>query len=145
MTEHHPDKQQHNESDSDTLVTAETITHAYQTLSSPHTRAVHWLNIHGAELSEEDGNELVGMEFLMDIMERREAIEDAGSDQPQLEAIRAKSQMFQRDCETALEELLSEALVAVDDATLAEARKLTAQLQYWHRLETTLKEALEVQ
>jgi len=179
MKEYHPDKQLHNTTtnnndndDSEQSITAETITHAYQTLKVPHTRALHWLELHGCPLledgpkrsernddePEDDANpqELVGMEFLMEIMEWREAIEDAGSDQPKLEAIAEETRILQTKCETALKDLLVEDDVGVDvdvdvdvdgaiakKATFSDARQLTAQLQYWHKLETTLKDAID--
>lgn len=181
MNEYHPDKQLHqqqndgNESEKDNdeneiLLTAETITHAFQVLKSPHTRALHWLEIHGSPLVEESTNkssssssdetnndnastftnqqDLVGMEFLMEIMEWREAIEDAGSDQAKLKAIVRETKALHQTCEKAMEDLLDEVGVKIDTkidpATLQDARQLTAQLQYWHRLERTLKESLEV-
>jgi hypothetical protein len=160
MKEYHPDKQLHNNtSDSHpSHLTAETITHAYQIMKTPHTRALHWLELHGCPLVEErhKGNnnhngddaippDLVGMEFLMEIMEWREAIEDATGAQPKLEAIAEETKILHQHCERALEDLLDDADAnANDEALLQDARQLTAQLQYWHRLETTLKEAMDV-
>lgn len=171
MTEHHPDKKIHQQQNANTehdpSITAELITHAYQILKTPHTRALHWLEVNGCLLAEgspasnrnnneedEDNanpQELVGMEFLMEMMEWREAIEDAGADQPKLVAIAKETQILHQTCETALEELLddagtstSHADASVDEVTLQNARQLTAQLQYWHRLEQTLKDAMEV-
>jgi DnaJ-domain-containing protein 1 len=201
MIEYHPDKQLHHNPNSKdgkqrnnnnnnnnnnkhpSPLTAETITHAYQILKTPHTRALHWLEIHGCPLVEErhKGNsntndtnntsgsdtandipqDLVGMEFLMEIMEWREAIEDATTNgepqhqqQSKLEAIAEETKILHRHCEKELEDLLDEDAnvdanvdanaIANDEATLQDARQLTAQLQYWHRLETTLKEAMDV-
>ena len=156
MNEHHPDKQQQRPTSDDNLLTAETITHAYQILKSPHTRALHWLELQGYPLGEDSGKsndddisftnqqDLVGMEFLMEIMEWREAIEDAGSDQAKLEAIGAETQVLQQSCEQALADLIDGTPMESDPATVQDARQLTAQLQYWQRLEKTLKEQLEV-
>ena len=161
MIEHHPDKQLHKDpsQEEEDQITAETITHAYQTLQLPHTRAMHWLELHGCPLVEEDSpirdatnlsQNLVGMEFLMEIMEWRESIEDAGTDQSKLKEIASKTQALHSECQANIEELLDGVNDGVDgtetlnDATLQGARELTAQLQYWHRLETTLKEAMEV-
>lgn len=157
MNEHHPDKQLQHEQNSDEenpQLTAETITHAYQILKSPHTRALHWLELKGSPLGEDSGNDeegisftnqqdLVGMEFLMEIMEWREAIEDAGSDQAKLEAIGTETQVLHQSCEQALADLI-DGSNGMDSATLQDARQLTAQLQYWNRLERTLKEQREV-
>jgi len=177
MTEHHPDKQahqqQHQQQESssssssssasaalqENALTAETITHAFQILKSPHTRAQHWLELHGCKLgeatkgSDDEENsfanpqELVGMEFLMEIMEWREAIEDASTtkDQSKLEAIASETRLLHQACVQNLQDLLEASSDPIDEATLQDARQLTAQLQYWHRLETTLKEAIEVE
>ena len=80
----------------------------------------------------------------MEIMEWREAIEDAGSDQAKLEAIGAETQVLQQSCEQALADLIDGTPMESDPATVQDARQLTAQLQYWQRLEKTLKEQLEV-
>ena len=173
MNEHHPDKQlQHqptddNDNDEKPSVTAETITHAYQTLGSPHTRALHWLDLHGSPLLEEDRGrsrgvddngtgendnnsmELVGMEFLMEIMEWREAIEEAGSDQAALAEISRTTGALHERCVADLGDLLDGYTGVGGDngeaaTTLRDARRLTAQLQYWYRLERTLRDATEV-
>ena len=167
MIEFHPDKQIHqveqqqDDDDDDgnkRSLSAETITHAYQILKKPHTRAQHWLELHGCELQEAkpDNNsdensfansqELVGMEFLMEIMEWREAIEDAVGNNQILEALQDETRQLHQHCIRELEDLLdTNSDELPDEATLEDARKLTAQLQYWHRLETTLKEAIEVE
>eukprot|EP00533_Pseudo-nitzschia_delicatissima_P006043 CAMPEP_0116105644 /NCGR_PEP_ID=MMETSP0327-20121206/15154_1 /TAXON_ID=44447 /ORGANISM="Pseudo-nitzschia delicatissima, Strain B596" /LENGTH=226 /DNA_ID=CAMNT_0003598087 /DNA_START=106 /DNA_END=786 /DNA_ORIENTATION=- len=163
MTEFHPDKQIHRveeqqqQQQDDNALSAEIITHAYQILKKPHTRAQHWLELHGCELqeakpdnSDEDSfanpQELVGMEFLMQIMEWREAIEDAVGNNQKLEALEEETGQLHKSCIRELEELLdANSDELPDEATLEDARKLTAQLQYWHRLETTLKEAIEVE
>lgn len=151
MTEHHPDKRRHNNNrggnDENPALAAETITHAYQTLRSPHTRALHWLELHGCALEDagRDGNtEMLGTDFLAEIMEFREAVEEAGSDPEKLEAITAETRVHHGACLRALGRVLDD-----DDKegghpteeTLREAQKLVAQLMYWHRLEETLKDA----
>lgn len=205
MTEYHPDKQMHinininnnnqqnnkeQDDDNNNNITAETITHAYQTLQSPHTRACHWLELHDCPLMEYDNrnnknedsvdnnnnnnnndfagaNQLVGMEFLMDMMEWRERVEDATKhQQDKLKAISKETRVLQTECEESLERLLDvnvnvnvnvndnvngegdgdekDEEATFDEETLQEARKLTAQLQYWHRLERTLRDEMDI-
>eukprot|EP00536_Pseudo-nitzschia_multiseries_P006417 jgi/Psemu1/15171/gm1.15171_g len=196
MTEYHPDKQRHNtntnngndnDNDNNTAVTAETITHAYQTLSAPHTRACHWLELHGCPLLDDgtssgsggnandnandndndnaDGSgqtELVGLEFLAEMMEWRERLEEATTtigdrerQQDLLRALAADTRPLRDDCEASLERILdddddgndndnNDNDFGIDDDKLQQARKLVAQLQYWNRLEETLREATDV-
>ena len=92
--------------------------------------------------------DLVGMEFLMEMMEWREAIEDAGTDQAELARISEQTTVLHQSCIATLEDLLDDVGDRIDDgvekATLRDARRLAAELQYWHRLERTLKDATEV-
>lgn len=151
MTEHHPDKAaQQLPQESETDITAEIITHAYQTLQAPHTRASHWLDLHSVGI--EDGSEapILSMEFLMEIMEWRERIEELShmEDEKQLQdllkEISEETAHLQSECESALGDLLDTDADLGDDDVLQRARQLTAQLQYWHRLEETLKDATDV-
>ena len=185
MTEYHPDKMRHHgqnkNQDNDNaqdkvLITAETITHAYETLRLPHTRACYLLGLLNCPLTEYDndndgsGNssqsqqqqQLVGMDFLMDMMEWRERIEnvvtettdDATSTSSQqkkkeeLRVISEETSLLQNQCKQSLERLLDlnddkNGYCVYDDDTLQEARKLTAQLQYWYRLECALREEMD--
>ena len=72
------------------------VTHAYSVLRRPHTRASHLLDLLGgglvpaaAEQPAEHGGaqQLVSMEFLMQVMELRERIEHAGRCEQQLGAL----------------------------------------------------------
>ena len=176
MTEYHPDKQsQSSQSSDDTegddalLLSANDITDAYQTLISPHTRATYLLDeIYHKPLLEHDENDnmLVGMCFLMDMMEWRERIEELVSSdgdattehqQTELRRIRDETQARQQQCIENLNnvfdrlaELTPTSKQEQDDETtkeetlLQEARKYTAQLQYWNRLETTLREQMDL-
>jgi len=111
---------------------ASQVTQAYQLLQSPHSRATHLLELEGWALEEGSNDGIVGMEFLMEILELREAIE-AGND---LVGLREQSQ---ERTERVMEEL-EEAFNARD---FERARKLAAQLQYWHRIERSIHERLD--
>jgi len=190
MTEYHPDKQQQRQqkekenNNSDDIITAEIITHAYKTLQLPHTRASHLLELLNCPLTEYDNNNnsdnddggdgekeaqqqhLVGMDFLMDMMEWRERIENAvGNDdssssnnnssgdnkkiQDELRTISEETQLLQTECEELLKHLFDydndkDIGTTLDENDVQEGRKLTAQLQYWYRLKCILKEEMDI-
>ncbi|OEU23681.1 HscB domain-containing co-chaperone [Fragilariopsis cylindrus CCMP1102] len=193
MIEYHPDKQQHQQQqhqhqDRTSIITAETITNAYQILQLPHTRANHLLELYNCPLMEYDNtndnnnnndnknndnnnnndndmSQFVGMDFLMDMMEYRERIEDlvhanSNNKQDEFRTISKETRLLKNQCEESLKDLLDNNedddndnnnndtivlfLLEDDDIKLQEARKLTAQLQYWYRLECTLKEEMDI-
>jgi hypothetical protein len=187
MTLFHPDRQ-HSLSDVELLqkeqqhlsnLSPNDITNAYQMLTEGHTRACHLLEIYGHPILESspkaegggcgpyngknvaNSSELVGMDFLMDMMEWRERIESLalctpqdGSDGPcscgsddknkELQDIWNETQAYQKDCEEQLKLLWKDGWDENDTTKIQNVRKLSAQLQYWHRLETALREEMDV-
>jgi len=135
MKELHPDAQ-HNNINNNTDEQASAVTRAYDTLKRPHERASHLLQVMGCPLEEETTSKLVGACFLMDIMMKREEIEEAGDDQWQLK------QLFDKNV-VRLEEAYQQLDAAFQARDMNTARKLTAQLQYWNRIDETLREALD--
>ena len=101
-------------------------------------------------------SQFVGMDFLMDMMEYRERIEDlvdanSNNKQDEFRTISKETRLLKEQCEESLKDLLdnnknddNNQLLLDDDIKLQEARKLTAQLQYWYRLECTLKEEMDI-
>jgi DnaJ-domain-containing protein 1 len=175
MNKHHPDKLHHkrNSSSDDaptSSLTANDITNAYQILTESHTRANHLLELIRHPILEDNcqrGNEpssssaLVGMEFLMQVMEWRERIDtlamcskhtadgipcSCGSDDKdyELKKLFQETQSLQHECEDELAALWNKGEDDLDEEKLQRIRTLTAQLQYWHRLETTLQEEMEL-
>ena len=106
---------------------ASSITDAYTELRHPHRRASHLLELLGRPLSEADDGALLGPPFLMEIMELREELE-ASPDEGRLAELRKRNQRQ-------LEELGSELALAFAASQLEDARRLTAELQYLHRIE----------
>ena len=109
-------------------------------LKQPHLRATHLLELHGLPLNEETGGEVVGMDFLMDIMEVREELEEANNDPETLRTLRDANQQ-------AMSELLEQLAAAFDDdanSDLERARALTARLQYLHKIEEEIRARTEV-
>jgi DnaJ-domain-containing protein 1 len=78
---------------------------------------------------------LVGSDFLMRVMQIREDIESAASDQ-ELKPLLAAN-------EKAMEETLTQLQDALNADDMDEAVKFTAQLQYWNRIAETLREKME--
>ena len=113
------------------------VTQAYQELSSAHSRATHLMMLRGKPMTETLSQELVGMEFLMQVMEIREAVDDIADGRD--EALRPlHDENDERIAETC--RLLEEALESGDlDAALQQ----TARLQYWNRVEETIREKIE--
>lgn len=134
--QHHQHNKNHNNHQHD-LQQASAVTRAYDTLKRPHERATHLLNVLGSPLEEDDAStQLVGACFLMDVMMQREEIEEAQHDQTRLKVLYDRNLERVQECCRQLE-------VAFRDRDMNTARKLTAQLQYWNRIDETLREALE--
>lgn len=136
MIEFHPDKhsgksQQEREY---AEVKASRVTQAFQELKDPHTRATHLLDLLGNHMEETSKTDLVGNEFLMDVMEIRESIAEtpAAQFEPLWKETRLK---IQQVCEE-----LDDAFEAEDNE---KALRLSAMLQYWHRIEETIHEKME--
>ncbi|KAG7362441.1 HSCB C-terminal oligomerization domain containing protein [Nitzschia inconspicua] len=205
MNEYHPDKlnhqQQQNHHHHSTMpqssqqsLVANDITNAYQVLTESHTRANHLLELIGHPILEETKSskssssssskssssssvDLVGMDFLLQIMEWRERIEtlalcskhindgipcSCGSHDKnqELREMHQQTQALQRQCEDELSTIWHKGFdknhnnESYDtdhddddddyDQMLHQARTLTAQLQYWHRLDTAIREELEL-
>lgn len=147
MTKHHPDMRNHREvDDDDDTSDASEITHAYHTLRKPHTRATHLLELVGRPMEDETTNSasLVGPEFLMHVMEWRETIDSipgAKDSERDEEASRELEGHLSRAQEET-EEVLKQLDEAFRQRNLDRALELSAQLQYWNRIEETIVEKL---
>ena len=138
MAELHPDRQSQKSVNEQTIaaVGAAQVTHAYNVLSNPHERAVHMLDLVGKPLDEAAGTELVGMEFLMEIMQLREDIAST-TNQDDMNAM-------MKDIQKQIDMVCSLLATAFENQDLEKALQLTAQLQYWNRVEETLREKIDV-
>ena len=136
MTEYHPDKHT-----TKTLMErqeieeiASQVTSAYQILQEPHTRATHLLELLGNPMEETSKSDLVGMEFLMQVMEIRESVDTTAPEH--LKPIWDETKHH-------MEELVDELGEAFEQEDYEKAIQLSAQLQYWHRIETAIHEKME--
>jgi len=148
MTRYHPDKYHHHssqpsspsderEQDDETQreLMASLVTRAYDTLKEPHTRATHLLEVLGRPILEAASGELVGPEFLLEIMELREAVQEQ-SDQDRLkEMLDANRRKMVEACD--------ELTAAFQNDDLDKAMELSAQLQYWYRIEGAIREKID--
>ncbi|KAJ2828604.1 molecular chaperone [Coemansia furcata] len=104
------------------------INHAYATLKDPLPRARYLLKLKGSEISEKD--QIADPELLMEIMESREEIEIAKSEN-QVADIRLRNEQKVAD----VVGCLSQAFASGD---LVRARDLTHHLQYLRRISQTV-------
>ena len=141
MADAHPDRHGGKSPEEQKALTdhASDITDAYAVLRAPHTRAVHLLELCGNPLSEETSGDVLGMDFLMEIMEVREELEEAGAEPERLRVLRASNQ-------EAMDELHAKLQGAFDESNdVATAHDLTARLQYLARIEEEIHSRMPVQ
>lgn len=135
MGEFHPDRYQHS-----TLTDQEemqrqssAVTQAYQELTAPHTRAAHLMALRGKPMDETMSQQVVGMDFLLQIMEIREAVDNVkdGSDE--------ELRILLKENEERLDAESTELEDSLEKGDLDEALKYTARLQYWNRVIQTIR------
>jgi molecular chaperone HscB len=125
------------------LLQATNVTQSYQLLLKSTTRATHLLQLLGkvgdtfdesslGELAGQAGNTL-----LVQVMEIREAIEEAGADQ---EALKALLKENNQRMQNVYDQLTS----AFEAQHLDKAVELTVTLQYYNRIDQTIRRSLEV-
>ena len=138
MTKYHPDKLQHGnpEEIENAEMMASRVTNAYQILNKPHTRAIHLLELVGSPLDETSQTNLVGTEFLMEIMEIREDVDriDPKNMKPIWEETNAR-----------IHHCIDELSTAFDECDYKQAMQFTSQLQYWYRIQTAIYEKMELE
>ncbi|KAL8748825.1 MAG: hypothetical protein Q9184_007067 [Pyrenodesmia sp. 2 TL-2023] len=120
------------------------INDAYKTLLNPLARARYLLSLRGVEMSEDEsiagsplemGNEngesgALDAGLLMEVMEVREGIEEAGS-REEIEEMKAENEVRKNACEDTLDELFKA-------GDIEAARKETVKLGYWVNVGTAL-------
>lgn len=126
----HPDLHQGNNKDRAEGISA-TINDAYKTLQHPLLRAQYLLSLRGTEIADyvDDNSD---QELIMDVLETREAIEDAETPE-EIAKLQGLNEERIRACVERLEELF-----AKDD--LGGTRTEVGRLKYWCSIEEALKE-----
>lgn len=111
-------------------VEASNVSLAYETIIHPQTRANHLLELNGTPLSENDSGTLVGNEFLLELMEIREVVDNTCSGKD-LEVLMDENDGRLKNLSNSLSD-------AFQSSNLIEAKKFTAQLQYICRVRNAL-------
>ena len=112
------------------------ITRAYDVLSDPHARAEHLLELNNAAITE-NCSELVDMGLLMEVMEIREEIDSASHDADVLRTLLGQNERRVENTVRLLGRAFDE-----DGGDMDAARRSTAQLQYWKRIEEKIVDKL---
>ncbi|KAJ1720206.1 molecular chaperone [Coemansia erecta] len=122
----HPDSYSQKERTEHSLAEAQSswINHAYSTLKDPLLRAQYLLKLHNSEIGEED--QITDPELLMEVMDTRENIEMAQSDEQMADIKRSN------DAKTAA--VIEDLAAAFDSGDIARAKQLTNHLQYLYRV-----------
>ena len=139
MAEVHPDRHGGASAEQQQRVADEaaSITDAFGVLQRPHQRAVHLLELLGRPLEEGTGGDVLGTAFLMEVMEVRESLEDAGTSAAALQPLREAN-------DARMGELYRELAAAFAAHDLGEAHALTARLQYVQRIDDEIKARMPV-
>lgn len=126
----HPDRhgQSSEQEQQDAADHAADITDAYSVLKAPHLRAVHLLELLGTPLDEETSGDVLGPEFLMEVLEIREELEEPGLQPDRLLGLREVNNK-------AVAALHSRLCAAFGTHELVQAQALTARLQYLQRID----------
>lgn len=136
MAELHPDKHA-NKTETERLDferQASEVTNAYETLVEVHTRATHLLDVLGRPMEDSASGKVVGHEFLMEVMLLREEIDSSSGDE-MLKPLLGRNQYR-------IEETCQELEQAFEESDLDKAVELTARLQYWNRIDETIREKI---
>ena len=122
---------------------ATNVTRSYQILQKPTTRATHLLQLLGKvgdTFDESSLRDLMGQPgnvLLMQIMEIREAIEDAGADQKALRNLLHENSHR-------IDDICVQLALAFEARRLDKAVELTVKLQYYNRIDEAIQTKLDV-
>lgn len=132
MKELHPDRYATAPKDVATqkAAMATNVTLAYSVIGDPLSRALHLLDLHGSPIQESNDQSLVDHDLLLEVMEIREQIENASTDDEMRPIL--QSTVARRD------ELIGQLATAFREKRISDAKILTAKLQYWTRIEETI-------
>lgn len=136
MRKFHPDRHTLKSRDEQDAVAEEAtkISRGYGVLEDDHERALHLLELSGMPMEENISGDIVGQEFLFEIMELREEVDNASSE-IEFKELLIKNKKRMNDTS----EKLGAAFAANN---LIEAKRLTAILQYWKRIDELIIERL---
>jgi molecular chaperone HscB len=132
----HPDKHtlKSLEKQESTAKLASEVTRGYEVLKDDYERSLHLLELNGNKMDEDISGDILGNDFLMNIMELREQT-DGTDDVTELKKLLAENQ-------GRIDETCEELAVAFGNDDLDEAKRLAAKLQYWNRIRETILEKI---
>ncbi|KAI8803624.1 hypothetical protein BJ742DRAFT_492551 [Cladochytrium replicatum] len=105
------------------------INEGYRTLKDPVARAKYTLKLNGIEISESDSIK-DNQDLIMEVLDAREALEE-GATEEEVTVLKTQNAERMRNIITELER----AFTNPSDSTLARAKNLTIELQYWKTFE----------
>jgi len=146
MAQHHPDILGSKVDDKNT---ASIITHAYQQLANPHKRALHLLELLGNPQVEssttltEAGGSILDMDFLKQVMEIREEVDFIllSHQGEEKDADKALKPLWEENLNK-IEHVCKELSDAFEAGNLEQALQLAGKLQYWNKIDETIREKL---
>jgi len=106
------------------------VTRAYGVVGDPLLRSLHLLELHGTPIEEMNDQSIIDHALLFEVMEIREQIEDSSTDE-ELRPI-LQSSIKKKD------ELIGQLAEAFGEGRVEDAKRITAKLQYWARIEETI-------
>lgn len=132
----HPDKHtlKSLEKQESTAKLASEVTRGYEVLKDDYERSLHLLELNGNKMDEDISGDILGHDFLMNIMEIREQT-DGTDDVTELKKLLAENQ-------GRIDETCEELAIAFGNDDLDEAKRLAAKLQYWNRIRETILEKI---
>lgn len=110
------------------------ISRSYGVLQDDHERALHLLELGGMPMEENVSGDIVGQAFLFEIMELREEVDNANSNVKLKELLSDNRKRISDTCEKLGD--------AFHDNNFTEAKRLTAILQYWKRIDELIIEKI---
>lgn len=136
MNKFHPDRHTLKSQSEQEAVAEEAtkISGSYEVLNDDHERALHLLELGGMPMEDNVSGDIVGQQFLFEIMELREEVEDAKS--------KADLQKLLADNKERTNDTCEKLGISFANNDLADAKRLTAMLQYWKRIDELIIEKL---
>lgn len=107
------------------------VNDAYNTLTNPMARALHMLKLHRETILESDKS--TDSEFLMNIMELNEAIENSKTEQD--------LRLLEKNNQAVLGQIVKELEQKFEQNDIRGAKKLVIKMKYFHTLSVKIKEA----
>lgn len=126
----HPDRQPDPSLKARAEAASARINEAYKTLSSPLARAQYLLSLAGRDVANDETAKVADPELLMEVLEAREQIEDAGHEH-ELEGLRRENDARERGSAEELARCFA-------DGDLEGAVRETARLRYWVNIRETI-------